>query len=76
MRSIRNQDSRQIPRAAAGDLHLSPEALAALDALPAEGMPGYFAPTTFVDGLENAPDALMQILRPNATLGKVLVRVS
>ena len=33
------------------------------------------APTTFVDGLENAPGALMDILRPNATLGKVLVRV-
>jgi NADPH-dependent curcumin reductase CurA len=33
------------------------------------------APTTFVDGLENAPGALMEILRPNATLGKVVVRV-
>jgi len=33
------------------------------------------APTTFVDGLENAPGALMDILRPNATLGKVVVRV-
>jgi NADPH-dependent curcumin reductase CurA len=33
------------------------------------------APTTFVDGLENAPEALMNILRPNATLGKVVVRV-
>lgn len=33
------------------------------------------APTTFVDGLENAPDALMDILRPNASLGKVLVRI-
>ncbi len=33
------------------------------------------APTTFVDGLENAPGALMDILRSNATLGKVVVRV-
>ena len=28
-----------------------------------------------VDGLENAPEALMNILRPNATVGKVVVRV-
>ncbi|MDB5073300.1 MAG: NADP-dependent oxidoreductase [Candidatus Eremiobacteraeota bacterium] len=33
------------------------------------------APTTFVDGLDNAPGALMQILQPNATVGKVVVRV-
>jgi hypothetical protein len=33
------------------------------------------APTTFVDGLEKAPGALMDILRPNATVGKVLVRL-
>ena len=32
-------------------------------------------PTTFVDGLENAPGALMGILRSNATVGKVVVRV-
>jgi NADPH-dependent curcumin reductase CurA len=32
-------------------------------------------PTTFVEGLDNAPSALMQILQPNATVGKVLVRV-
>ena len=33
------------------------------------------APVTFVDGLLNAPRALMEMLRPNATVGKVLVRV-
>ena len=33
------------------------------------------APTTFIDGLENAPEALMQILKPNPTVGKVVVRV-
>jgi len=33
------------------------------------------APTTFVDGLDNAPGAFMQILRPNATVGKVVVRL-
>jgi NADPH-dependent curcumin reductase CurA len=32
-------------------------------------------PTTFVDGLDNAPGALMGILRSNATVGKVVVRV-
>ena len=32
-------------------------------------------PTTFVEGLDNAPGALMGILRSNATVGKVLVRV-
>ncbi len=34
------------------------------------------APVTFVDGIENAPRAFMDILRPNANVGKVLVRVS
>jgi NADPH-dependent curcumin reductase CurA len=33
------------------------------------------APTTFVDGLENAPRALMQLLQPNANVGKIVVRV-
>jgi len=33
-------------------------------------------PTTFVEGLDNAPGALMGILRSNATVGKVVVRVS
>jgi NADPH-dependent curcumin reductase CurA len=33
------------------------------------------APTTFVDGLENAPRALLDMLRPNAAIGKVLVRL-
>jgi hypothetical protein len=33
------------------------------------------APATYVAGLENAPGALMDILRPNATTGKVLVRL-
>ena len=32
-------------------------------------------PTTFVDGLENAPAAFMQLLRPNANVGKLVVRV-
>ncbi len=32
-------------------------------------------PTTFVDGLENAPRALMQLLQPNANVGKIVVRV-
>ncbi|MEA2787189.1 MAG: hypothetical protein QOF71_3293 [Candidatus Eremiobacteraeota bacterium] len=32
-------------------------------------------PTTFVDGLDNAPAALIGILRSNATVGKVVVRV-
>ena len=32
-------------------------------------------PTTFVEGLENAPAALMQILRPNANVGKAVVRI-
>jgi NADPH-dependent curcumin reductase CurA len=31
--------------------------------------------TTVVDGIANAPEALMGILRPNANLGKVLVRL-
>ena len=34
------------------------------------------APTTFVDGLENAPEAFMQILRPNANIGKAVVRLA
>jgi NADPH-dependent curcumin reductase CurA len=33
------------------------------------------APTTFVDGLENAPAALIELLRPNATIGKILIRL-
>jgi NADPH-dependent curcumin reductase CurA len=33
------------------------------------------APVTIVEGLENAPRALMQILQPNALIGKILVRV-
>src|ERR1700694_1778000 len=32
-------------------------------------------PTTFVDGLENAPAAFMQILRPNTNVGKAVVRI-
>jgi NADPH-dependent curcumin reductase CurA len=32
-------------------------------------------PTTFVDGLENAPGALIDLLRPNANVGKIVVRV-
>jgi NADPH-dependent curcumin reductase CurA len=32
-------------------------------------------PATFVDGLENAPSAFMSILRPNANVGKMLVRL-
>jgi NADPH-dependent curcumin reductase CurA len=31
-------------------------------------------PTTFVEGLENAPAAFMQLLRPNANVGKLVVR--
>jgi NADPH-dependent curcumin reductase CurA len=50
-----------------------PEFLAEVTPLVAAGE--IKAPTTFVEGLENAPGALMDILRPNATLGKVLVRV-
>ncbi len=34
------------------------------------------APVTFVDGIENAPRAFMDILRPNANLGKVLIRLA
>jgi NADPH-dependent curcumin reductase CurA len=34
------------------------------------------APVTFVDGIENAPRAFMDILRPNANVGKVLVRLT
>jgi NADPH-dependent curcumin reductase CurA len=34
------------------------------------------APVTFVDGLDNAPAAFMQILRPNASVGKMVVRLS
>ncbi len=33
------------------------------------------APTTFVDGLESAPGAFMQMLKPNARVGKIVVRV-
>ena len=33
------------------------------------------SPTTFVDGLDNAPAAFMQILRPNANVGKAVVRI-
>jgi NADPH-dependent curcumin reductase CurA len=33
------------------------------------------APVTFVDGIENAPRAFMDILRPNASIGKVVVRI-
>ena len=33
------------------------------------------APTTFVDGLDNAPAAFMQILRPNPSVGKMCVRI-
>ena len=33
------------------------------------------APTTILEGIERAPHALMEILRPNATIGKVLVRL-
>ncbi len=31
--------------------------------------------TTFVDGLENAPAAMMDILRSNANVGKVVIRI-
>ncbi len=31
--------------------------------------------TTFVDGLENAPNAMMDILRSNANVGKVVIRI-
>ena len=34
------------------------------------------APVTIVDGLENAPAAFMNILRPNANVGKAVVRIS
>ena len=33
------------------------------------------APTTFVDGLDNAPGAFMQMLKPNASVGKIVVRL-
>jgi NADPH-dependent curcumin reductase CurA len=33
------------------------------------------APTTFVDGLENAPAALIELLVPNATIGKIVIRL-
>jgi hypothetical protein len=33
------------------------------------------APTTFVDGLDNAPAAFMQILKPNPSVGKMCVRI-
>jgi hypothetical protein len=33
------------------------------------------APTTVLEGIAQAPHALMEILRPNATIGKVLVRL-
>jgi NADPH-dependent curcumin reductase CurA len=33
------------------------------------------APTTFVDGLDNAPAAFMQILQPNTNVGKAVVRI-
>jgi len=32
-------------------------------------------PTTFVDGLDNAPAAFMQILKPNPSVGKMCVRI-
>ena len=34
------------------------------------------APVTFVDGIENAPRAFMDILRPNTSVGKVVVRLT
>ena len=34
------------------------------------------APATFVDGLDKAPAAFMQILRPNASVGKMVVRIA
>ncbi|HTW86039.1 MAG TPA: NADP-dependent oxidoreductase [Candidatus Sulfotelmatobacter sp.] len=34
------------------------------------------APSTFVEGIENAPRALMDILRPNASIGKMIVRLA
>jgi NADPH-dependent curcumin reductase CurA len=34
------------------------------------------APVSFVDGFENAPQALMDLLQPNARVGKVVVRLS
>jgi NADPH-dependent curcumin reductase CurA len=33
------------------------------------------SPTTFAEGLENAPAAFMNILRPNANVGKAVVRL-
>jgi NADPH-dependent curcumin reductase CurA len=33
------------------------------------------APATVVEGLDRAPQALMEILRPNASIGKMLVRI-
>jgi len=50
------------------------EFLAEVTPLVRDGMVA--TPTTIVQGLENAPTALMDVLRPNKTLGKVLVRVS
>lgn len=50
-----------------------PEFLAEVLPLVADGT--LKARTTFVDGLENAPRALVDLLRPNAAIGKVLVRL-
>ncbi|MEO7039218.1 MAG: NADP-dependent oxidoreductase [Candidatus Elarobacter sp.] len=51
-----------------------PEFLAEVAPLVRDGVVA--TPTTIVEGLENAPHAFMDILRPNASLGKVLVRIA
>ncbi len=33
------------------------------------------APATFFDGLDKAPEAFMQMLRPNASVGKMVIRI-
>jgi len=50
-----------------------PEFVAEASPLIASGE--FKAPATFFEGLENAPGAFMQMLKPNASVGKMVVRI-
>jgi len=57
---------------AAGELNALTDS--GLDDLPLIAAGELKTPTTFVDGLENAPSAFRQLLQPNTNVGKLVVR--
>ncbi|HTJ25421.1 MAG TPA: NADP-dependent oxidoreductase [Candidatus Limnocylindria bacterium] len=55
--------------------HLAREPEFLAEALPLVADGTLKASTSFVDGLENAPGALIELLRSNASIGKIVVRL-